>query len=91
MDNLNQRKSEKKDKTVQITVNGTSREWNSQQISYEEAVDLAYGTMPNNPRIHYSITYKRGQGNGEQGTIAKGQSIKVTHNMKIYVTHTNQS
>ncbi len=87
----NLKKTEDNRKTLQITVNGTPHQWTSREITYDEIVKLAYGTLPSNPRTYFTVSYKRGQGNGEQGKIAPGQNFKVTNNMKFYVTSSNQS
>ena len=76
---------------LQITINGTSHEWESREITYDDIVKLAYGELPSDPRTYFTVTYKRGQGNGEQGNVAPGQTFKVTNKMKFYVSASNQS
>lgn len=89
MKNLENRSETKKN--LQITVNGTPHEWESREITYENIVKLAYGELPSNPRTYFTVTYKRGQGHGEQGNVAPGQTFQVTNNMKFYVSASNQS
>lgn len=80
-----------KEVKLELTVNGTPKSWSKRTISYNEIVKLAYGDAPSNPNAYFTVTYKRGQGNGEQGNVAPGQEIKATNKMKLYVTASNKS
>ncbi|MCP9199244.1 multiubiquitin domain-containing protein [Gramella sp. GC03-9] len=84
-------KEPSKEVKLEITVNGTPKNWSKRTLAYDEIVQLAYGATPSNPNTYYTVTYKRGQGHGEQGKVAPGQEIKATNKMKLYVTASNKS
>jgi hypothetical protein len=78
-------------KTVTIIVEGTKHEWPKDEISYAEVVTLEVPDYPQHPEITYSVTYKRGQGNKPEGTLAPGASVKVKEGMIFNVSETGQS
>lgn len=82
-------KNEKK--KVTIVVEGTPHLWNKGEISYAEVVTLEVPDYANNSNITYSVTYKRGQGNKPEGTLAPGASVKVKDGMRFSVSETGQS
>lgn len=78
-------------KTVTIYVEGTSHTWPKTEITYAEVVTLEEPNYAQNPQITYSVTYKRGQGNKPEGTLAPGASVKVKEGMRFSVSETGQS
>ena len=82
---------DKPKKTVTIIVEGTEHKWPKGEISYAEVVTLEVPDYPQHPEITYSVTYKRGQGNKPEGTLAPGASVKVKEGMIFNVSETGQS
>ncbi|AWW72832.1 hypothetical protein CD351_00155 [Erythrobacter sp. KY5] len=80
-----------KSKSVTIVVEGTPHEWPKKEISYAEVVTLEEPNYTANSTITYSVTYKRGQGNKPEGTLAPGASVKVKEGMRFSVSETGQS
>ena len=80
-----------KSKSVTIVVEGTPHEWAKKEISYAEVVTLEEPNYTANSTITYSVTYKRGQGNKPEGTLAPGASVKVKEGMRFSVSETGQS
>ena len=78
-------------KTVTIYVEGTPHEWPKEEISYAEIVTLEVPDYPQHPEINYTVTYKKGQGNKPEGTLAPGASVKVKDGMIFSVSETGQS
>ncbi|MEZ4720482.1 MAG: multiubiquitin domain-containing protein [Flavobacteriales bacterium] len=78
-------------KVVSIIVNGQEKEWEKDEISFKEVVILAFGSYDENPQIVYTVTYKRGQGNKPEGTMVKGESVKVKDKMIFNATRTDRS
>lgn len=78
-------------KLVTIIVEGTPHEWPKDEITYEEVVTLEVPDYPQHPEINYSVKYKRGQGNKPEGTLVKGESVKVKEGMVFSVSETGQS
>jgi len=80
------------DKTVTIIVEGTPHEWPKELISYEQVVTLEVPAYPTqNPKISYSVKYKRGQGSKPEGVLAPGESVKVKDQMIFSVSETGES
>lgn len=80
-----------KSKTVTIVIEGTPHEWSEKEISYAQVVTLEVPDYAANSNITYSVTYKRGQGNKPEGTLAPGASVKVKEGMRFSVSETGQS
>jgi hypothetical protein len=79
-------------KTTTIIVDGTPHEWDQNEISYEQVVDLAYdGNPPTGEMIEITVGYRRGHGNKPEGDLEPGQSVKVKDGMIFDVTATDRS
>lgn len=79
-------------KTVTIIVEGTAHEWPKDDISYEQVVTLEVPTYPQqNPKLLYSVKYKRGHGNKPEGILAPNESVKVKEGMIFSVSETGES
>ncbi len=74
-----------------LIVNGREKEWNDKTISFEQVVELAFGTIQNNGRTAYTVTYTRGNNDKPQGSMVAGDVVKVKHNMIFNVTATDKS
>ncbi len=78
-------------KELQIVVNGREKTWTEKEISFEQVVELAYGSISTDPNIIYTVTYKRGMGNKPEGSMLRGDIIKVKNGMIFNATQTNKS
>lgn len=78
-------------KEVTIIVNTREKQWEKENISYEEVVLLAFGSYSDDERITYTVTYTRGDDSKPDGSLIKGQSVKVKNGMIFNVTETNKS
>ena len=81
----------KKKGKVALIVNGEEKEWNSKEISFEQVVVLAFDSISNNPNICYTVTYKRGPGQNREGSMVKGDVVRVKNKMVFNVTSTDKS
>ena len=90
---MNTRKSEDKpkEKTITLIVNGREKEWNKKEISFEEVVILQFGGYNENPRVSYTVTFSRGNSPKPQGSMTKGDVVKVKSKMNFNVTATDKS
>ena len=79
------------DKEFVIYVNTRDHKWSEKEISFDQVVILAYGAISTNPKVIYTITYKRGHGNKPEGSMVKGEVIKVKNEMRFNVSESNQS
>ncbi|WP_445220482.1 multiubiquitin domain-containing protein [Bradyrhizobium sp. Pa8] len=73
-----------------IVVNGRSKKWTKDKISYDELVALSGLPLPEGPNPGFTITYHNGPDHSD-GTVVPGQSVKVRNGMIFNVTPTNQS
>lgn len=77
--------------TVTIIVEGTAHPWPKGEISYDEVVTLEVPDYPQHTEITYAVKYKNGHGNKPEGTLAKGESVRVKDGMIFSVSETGQS
>ena len=76
-------------KVYSIIVNGRPREVTQHKLTYLEIVQLAYpGELPSE-RIVYTVTYSKP--NGKEGSLVKGENIKIKNRMIFNVTRTDKS
>ncbi|HOW60167.1 MAG TPA: multiubiquitin domain-containing protein [Candidatus Moranbacteria bacterium] len=84
--------NEKKDKKVTIIVNTRPHEWDKkEEISFEEVVTLAFGSFSEDAAIAYTVIYSRGKDENKEGSLVKGESVKVKDEMIFNATQTNKS
>jgi len=74
-----------------IIVNGQEKPVTEKEISFEEVVALAFDPVPTGPQVLITVAYRRGHGQKPQGTLTKGQSVKLKKGMIFDVTATDQS
>jgi hypothetical protein len=82
---------QEKKKADTIVVNGRPREWDEEEISFEQVVALAYPNPVQGGNIEYTISYRRAHGNKPEGTLKAGESVKVKDGMIFDVTATDLS
>lgn len=73
-----------------IIVNTREKTWTEKKISYEQVVELAFGSYSEDENIVYTVTYKKGEEKHE-GSLVSGQSVPVKGGMIFNVTKTNKS
>lgn len=78
-------------KTIKIVVNGRSREVTTNEISFDELVDLAFHDPPRGPQIVFTITFRNGESRIAEGVLDEGQTVKVQNRTIIKVTRTDPS
>jgi len=78
-------------KEFTIVVNGRATKFAGREITFDQVVVLAFGSVSTDPNVTYSITYKRGEGHKPEGTMTKGDVVKVKEGMIFNVTPTNKS
>ena len=76
--------------TFTITVNGRTRTINDDEMSFEEAVALAFPDPPTGPQVVFTVAYRRAEGN-KSGTLTAGTSVKLKDGMIFDVTATDKS
>jgi predicted nuclease with TOPRIM domain len=80
------------EKEHKIIVNGREKIWKEKEISFDQVVILAYGSISSDPNTTYSITYIIfDHKNRPEGSMVKGSNVKVKEGMVFNVTCTNKS
>lgn len=78
-------------KAVTIIVNGRSRSVPKDELSFAEVVVLAFDNPPTGENVEITITYTRGHGQKPEGSLTRGQTVKVKEGMIFNVSATNRS
>ena len=78
-------------KEISIIVNGREKTVSTKELSFQDVVDLAFEDPPTGEFICFTITFTRGDGNKPEGTLVKGDTLKVKKGMIINVTSTDKS
>ena len=80
-------------KRITILVNGEEKMLppHVKQLSYEEVVELAYGTKPNNPNTIYTVAYSNGPVENHKGTLTRGRFVFVKEGMVFNVSKSDKS
>lgn len=78
-------------KEFTIIVNTREKKFIGREISFDQVVELAFGSVSSEPNIVYTVTYKRGEGNKPEGDMEKGDTVKVKDGMIFNVTQTDKS
>jgi hypothetical protein len=79
------------EKKVVLIVNGRQKPWEKKTISFEEVIILAFGKYDNNPNIVYTVTYDNGPHQNPEGTMTKGDIVRVKNKMVFNATATDKS
>ncbi|WP_461630863.1 multiubiquitin domain-containing protein [Labilibaculum euxinus] len=74
-----------------IIVNGREKIWCKKFISFNELVKLAFESFNDNPNTCYTVTYSRGHGSKPEGSMVKGEEVKVKSKMIFNVSATDKS
>lgn len=79
------------DKPFTIIVNAEPKTVTGRELTFEQVVALAFPGNPQGGNWLYTITYRRGEGNKPEGTLAPGESVKLKEGMIFNVTATDRS
>lgn len=80
-----------KEKEFIIIVNARQHTFSGDEITFDQVVILAFGEVSSDPNVAYTVTYKRGHGNKPEGSMVKGDTVKVKEGMIFNATSTNKS
>lgn len=79
------------DKGFSIVVNGRQRNVESEELTFDALVDLAFDDPARGPQIVFTITFREAGGRVMDGELDEGQRLKVRDGTIINVTRTDQS
>lgn len=79
-------------KTIEIVVNGTPKQVEKGELSFDELVALAFDPVPTGENMVFTITYRKGGNeNRPEGTLAPVETVKVKKGTVFNVTATDKS
>jgi Multiubiquitin len=94
MDGLEMHSSHGESHRVELTVivNGRPKRVPGHEVSFEEVVNLAYdGHPPAGPNWVFTVTYRHAEGKKHDGSLTKGESVKIKEGTIFNVTATDKS
>lgn len=77
-------------KEITIIVNGREKTLDKGKISYNEVIELAFGTIEIGPEVVYTITYSKGN-KDDKGSMVSGDVVNLKQGMVFNVTRTDRS
>jgi hypothetical protein len=78
-------------KVFTIVVDTEHKEVAKNRLSFEDVVKLAFETPPAGPNILITIDYGMGPPENPQGSLVKGQSVRIKNGMVFDVSATDRS
>jgi hypothetical protein len=79
------------DKQFDVVVNGRPKTVPSDDLTFNEVVELAFDPVPTGPYIMFAVTYRNGGGRPPEGSLVQGESVKVKEGTVFNVTATDKS
>jgi hypothetical protein len=79
-----------KEKHFKIIVNGTEHTVESDVVTFEQVVAIAYPTPPT-PDTIFSVTYEKAKKHPHDGDLVAGQSVEIKNGTEFDVTPTGRS
>jgi hypothetical protein len=90
MSNEKQGDAPGQNKEFTIIVNARQKLWNKKEITFDEVVNLAFGT-PNYDTSVFTVTYQKGEDKKPKGSLTRGESVHVKDGMIFDVIRTDKS
>lgn len=84
-------KNQKEHKEFTIVVNAREKKLGEKEVSYQQIVELAFGSYIDNENTVYTVTYSKGDDSKKEGSLTKGQIVKIKDGMIFNVTRTDKS
>ena len=79
------------EKKITIVVNGREKQVETEEVTFEQIVALAFDNPPTGKFICFTLTYWRGGGRKPEGTLIESGSVKVKEGTVFNVTVTDKS
>jgi hypothetical protein len=78
-------------KAITIIVNGQQKEVAETKIKFEEAVKLAFPSIPPGDNVMFTVRYRHGPKQNPSGTLLEGETVHIKNGMIFDVTQTVRS
>ena len=78
-------------KEITIIVNGRKKKVDTQELSFDQVVALAFNPVPTGPNIMFTVTYRHGPHANPHGNLLEGSTVKIKDGMIFNVTQTDKS
>jgi hypothetical protein len=78
-------------KDFTIIVNGRQKVVTEKEISFAKIVALAFDNPPTGENIIFTVTYRKGEVDKQEGTLVTGETVKIKDGMIFNVTATDKS
>ncbi|RZJ36554.1 MAG: hypothetical protein EOO51_00095 [Flavobacterium sp.] len=76
---------------VTIIVSGTPHQWRKRKITFQQVIELAYGSYNDSPNVAYTVTYEDGPKQNPEGSMIKDSVVFVKNKMIFNATATDKS
>jgi Multiubiquitin len=74
-----------------VIVNGRPKVVHHDELGFEQVVHLAFEHPPTGPNVVITVTYARAAGPRPDGTLTKGQRVKIKDGTVLNVRATDKS
>lgn len=91
VDSASTEKQKDKKKQVTIIVGGQPKEWDKEQISFDQVVQLAYPDATQGDNKIYYVTYENGPKQNREGSMDPGEKVHVQEGMEFVVERGDKS
>lgn len=78
-------------KQTKVIVNGRERDVESEELTFDQAVQLAFDQPSAGKDTMFTVTFRNGGGRQTDGSIVAGGSVKVQDGTVFHVTATDKS
>lgn len=75
----------------EIIVNGRQKIISTRELTFNQVVALAFDNPPTDENTIFTVTFRRGEGNKQEGTMVKGETIRIKEGMIFNVTLAHKS
>lgn len=76
---------------VTIIVSGTPHQWKKGKITFQQVIELAYGSYNDSLNVAYTVTYEDGPRQNPEGSMIKDSVVFVKNKMIFNATATDKS
>ena len=74
-----------------IIVNGQAHTTALKEMSFLDVIEFGFGNSNGGGNIVFTVSYRRGHGNKDDGSLLEGGTVRVKEGMIFNVTKTDKS